>query len=413
MWFAMFSRAEPPASAAWHAWHEGDIQGARSRALTLLNGGMADEARHVIALASHVQGDHAAAVATYGTISRRYRRLAELDEPILWSHVRLGDIAAAQTFAQARGLLRSKAVREQLRLALERPLRVDSSGVIDLPFTEDAFTSLMPGVAVRLSGHSLVARLDTGGSFIHLSQRQARTLGIQYAGCGRAFAGLTTASVCYGIADLDLGTARVRNVPVHVHAEDTLPIATVGSAFGAKVDLIIGTNVFAQFLTTIDAPGRRLVLSCRRDERARHAHLARLSGRPHHVPFILLGSHLMIARGAVGGRPVNFFVDSGLAVFNHDQGQAGLLLSRAVLESWSVPDPDADRFANIPSIALGSAKRHDVTAFVVTNRMWRQFGDWSHLDVTALLSHAYFKAYTWTLDFDRQMYWLHEPDRDA
>ena len=45
-------------------------------------------------------------------------------------------------------------------------------------------------------------------------------------------------------------------------------------------------------------------------------------------------------------------------------------------------------------IALGSAERRGVTAFIVTNRMWRQFGDWSHLDVTALLSHAYFKAYT-------------------
>jgi hypothetical protein len=33
-------------------------------------------------------------------------------------------------------------------------------------------------------------------------------------------------------------------------------------------------------------------------------------------------------------------------------------------------------------------------------------GDWSGLDVTALLSHAYFKAYTWTLDFDSQSYWL-------
>ena len=233
----------------------------------MLNGaGTADEARHVIVLASHVQGDHAAAVETYHAISRRYRRLAELDEPILWSHVRLGDIAATQTFAEGRGLLRSAAVREQLRLAREQPLSVHSSEAVDIPFTDDAFTSLMPGIAVRLGGHALVARLDTGGSFVHLSQRQARALGIQYGGCGRDFAGLTTASVCYGIADLDLGTARLRNVPVHVHANHTLPVAAVGSAFGAKVDLIIGTNVLAQFLTTIDAPGQRLVLSPRRDE---------------------------------------------------------------------------------------------------------------------------------------------------
>jgi hypothetical protein len=53
-----------------------------------------------------------------------------------------------------------------------------------------------------------------------------------------------------------------------------------------------------------------------------------------------------------------------------------------------------------------------VTAFVVTDRTWRQFGDGSGLDVTALLSHAYFKQYAWTLDFDRQVYMLHAARED-
>ena len=227
---------------------------------------------------------------------------------------------------------------------------------------------------------------------------------------GEAFAGLTTASVCYGMADLDLGTARMRNVPVHVHADDTLPIETVGSAFGAKIDLIIGTNVFAQFLTTIDAPGRRLVLSPRGDVRARDAHLARLPGRPHHVPFILLGSHLMIARGALAtGLSTSSSIRDSLFTTTI-RGRPAFCCRERVLGSWSIPQPDADRFAKIPwPVALGSAKRHDMTAFVVTNRTWRQFGDWSQIDVTALLSHAYFNAYTWTLDFDAQIYWFREP----
>jgi hypothetical protein len=110
----------------------------------LTSGTAVDQARHVLALVAHVQGDHATAVTTDQTISRRYRHLSELDDPILWSHARLGDIAGAQALAEARGLLRSKAVHEQLRLAFERALIIDSHGHVEIPFTNDAFTPLMP-----------------------------------------------------------------------------------------------------------------------------------------------------------------------------------------------------------------------------------------------------------------------------
>jgi hypothetical protein len=263
----------------------------------------------------------------------------------------------------------------------------------------------MPGVAVRLNDRPLVARLDTGGSFVHVTRAQAQALGIASAGCERSFAGLVTAPVWYGVADLDLGAARLRNVPVHVHADGTLPIDTVAKAFGADVGLLIGTGVFERFLTTIDAPGGRLVLSRRGDA----AQLARWTGRAHDVPFLLLGSHIMVARGRVGERPVNFFVDSGLAVFNHEQGQAGLLLPRRTLEAWNLRAPSGHAFAAIPSpVGVGSAVRERLTAFVVSNRTWRQFGTWNGLDVTALLSHAFLKHFAWTLDFDRQVYWLRD-----
>ena len=72
--------------------------------------------------------------------------------------------------------------------------------------------------------------------------------------------------------------------------------------------------------------------------------------------------------------------------------------------------PPRDRFAPLDeAVALGSAEQRGLTAFVVADRTWRQFGDWSGIEVTALLSHAYFKHYAWTLDFDRQTHLLHEP----
>jgi hypothetical protein len=49
-----------------------------------------------------------------------------------------------------------------------------------------------------------------------------------------------------------------------------------------------------------------------------------------------------------------------------------------------------------------------MTAVAVPDRTWRAFGDWSGIRVDALLSHAFLKRYTWTIDFDRHVYLFHE-----
>jgi hypothetical protein len=395
------------AGTAWAAWRAGDFADAQARAIGAIERGVnVDEARHVLALVAHLTGRHADAVAAYGAIGERYRRLSELDEPILWSYLRLGRRADAHAFAHRRGLSRSRATRERLRMAAERPMHVEISGVVELPFTSDAFSPLMPGVDVQLQGQPLVARLDTGGSYVHVTQSQARALGIKYRGCERGFAGLVARTICYGTADLDLAGARLRNVPISVHADAAVPIAAIARAFGVDMGPIIGTNVFRQFLTTIDAPGNRLILCRRGDPAASAEHLARLSGSPDEVPFAVLGEHYMIARGRIGtDRDLSFFIDSGLAIFTTDQGQAAMLVSRGTLEAWGLPQPASGRFAEIPqSIALGSVAQNGTTAFVVPDRTWRAFGDWSGIRVDALLSHAFLKKYAWTIDFDRRVY---------
>ena len=118
-------------TSAWDAWRAGDVAGAREQSGLAIQRGESDAACHVFALTAHVAGDHAAAIAAQHAIGARYRRLSELDEPILWSHLRLGDVAAAHAFAEQRGLLRNRATKERLRLAAERPLRMEMSGVIE------------------------------------------------------------------------------------------------------------------------------------------------------------------------------------------------------------------------------------------------------------------------------------------
>lgn len=391
---------------AWDAWRAGDFTLARERAADLLvSGPAADEARHVLTLLASVLGDYDEAIATHQLIDPRYRRLRELDEPILWDHLHREDAAGALRFAERRRLVRRAVIAKRLRLALERPFAIDIEGVVDLPFTDDELTPFMPGFAARLNGRPTVARLDTGGTFVHVSSEVAAALAIDTVASEREFAALRWHTVRYGVADLELGPIRLRNAPVMVH-EDALSAGPIAAAFGVELGPIIGTNVLERFLTTVDAPGRRLLLSRRDDPDARAAHLAHLGGTQHEAPFALWGDHLMIARGHVGGvRNVNLFVDSGLVAYTTEQGQAALLASRRTLESWGVAQPDDSRLADLPGVlAIGTASRDGMTAYAVPDPTWHDFGDWGAIRVDALISWGFLRHFSWTIDFDRRLY---------
>lgn len=391
---------------AWIAWRAGDVGDARRRAEASIGRNESlDEAHHLLALAAHITGDHAAAIAAHQAIGPEYRRLSELDEPVLWSHVRSGDLAGAQAFARHRGLLRDKVVRERLRLATEKPLTVEVDGVVEIPFTDDRLTPLMPGVAARVNGYPAAARLDTGGAFMHLSAGQAAPWGIGTVACEREFAGLRFGQVCHGVADLELGPVLLRNVPVAVHRRG-LGAGPIAAAFGVRLGPVIGTNVLQQFLATVDTPAQRLILSPRADAAARSTHLARLGSDLAAVPFMMWLDHFMIARGYVGGhRDRNFFIDSGLVAVHEAQGQAAMLAPRSALAAWNVPEPEDKRFAALPgALALGSVAREGMTVCAVPDRTWRHFGDWGGIRVDALVGYGFLKRYAWTLDFDRRVY---------
>ena len=173
-------RGSADAQPAWDAWHAGDFQVAREHAAALLEAGQAvDEARHLVALVACVLGEYDEAIATHQLIDTRYRRLAELDEPVLWAFVHRDDVAGALAFAERRGIGRRGAVTQRLRLALENPLDVEIEGVVDVPFTDDALTPLMPGFSAHLNGRSTVARLDTGGSNVHMTAEAAEAYGVK------------------------------------------------------------------------------------------------------------------------------------------------------------------------------------------------------------------------------------------
>jgi hypothetical protein len=392
------------------AWAQANFAQAQ-QAAAAYRGPAEDEALALLVRASAARGDFARAIEVNGRISRRFRRYSELDEAVLVSYVWLGNIAAAQRFAERRRMTRNAAIRERLRIAAETPQSVSANGVIDLPFTDDRMSEVIPGVAATVNGAPLVARLDTGGAFIHMSRSKATQLGLGFAGCERAFAALSVGAVCHGKADLTLGGARLTNVPVAVHDDRQLQTDALARHFGVEFGVIIGTNVFRQFLATFDALGKRLVLTLRGDTSARAQHLARYPARLGETPFGVLGDHYILVPGRIGdGRAGVFFLDTGLAVGNEAQGQAAALTSRSALREIGAPRPAAGRFAELPQpLSLAGATANRLTAFEVEDRIWRDgfAANWRGIAVDLLISHGFVKRWAWTLDFDGQTLFMH------
>lgn len=273
------AEATPELHAAWRAWQAGDLALAKKLAFTLAGQAHDDVALHLLTLTAIVRGEYAEARAAYRQIGPEYERLGELDEPMLWAHIHQGDLTAAREYAERRGLLRNSVTEGRLQLVIEHPLHAELSGVAELPFTDDKLTPFMPGFAVRLNGQATVARLDTGGAFLHLTPEQARTFGIKSVVCERSFFGLIEGGICYGMAEtLEIGPVRLTNVPVAIL--DGLP----GRTNRSQVRRRAGTNYRHEYPPAFSDDNRRAKgaahsLATRRRPSARRASCAHRSGR--------------------------------------------------------------------------------------------------------------------------------------
>jgi hypothetical protein len=393
-------------ASAWAAWKDGDLQAARTRAEHLAATlPTSDEGHHILALVASVTGRYADAIAQQARIAAGYGRLSELDEPIIWAYVHLRDVEGALAFAEKRHA--PATVIKRLRLAVANPFTTQLKGVTAIPFVSDKLTPYMPGMRVTLCGEPAVVRLDTGGAFVHMSAKQATEFGVRTVAAETGFAALVSDKMSYGVApELRIGDAVLTSVPVTVHHR-AFPAAQM---LGVELGPIVGTNVLERFLTTIDGPGGRLVLSERGNAAARAEHLDLLGGKARggaEVPFALWADHFMLVAGRIAGQQTRFFVDSGLVAVTPQQGQANLLASKRMLTSWGASAEKDQVFSNVPgTLCIGDACKDGPTAMPVDDGMWRKFGDWGGAKVDALVSWGFLSRFAWTVDFDRMVYTL-------
>jgi Aspartyl protease len=401
--FGMIDRAlgkKPELGQAWDAWQDGEIVQARRLASEALAARRApDEAHHLLCVTAFVSGEYESALEHYRAISGAYRGAGELSETVIEAYVHMGKIQEALDYARGGKGVSSLTVR-RLEQHVGRPLEVKLTGVATVPFADHEWTEYLPAFDAEINGQKLIAHVDTGGSFLHMGPERAAALGIKALKGGKEKAHLNSMRVdfSHGVAErFAFGGAVLHNVPVDVL-----------STLSRESDLVIfGTNILEQFLSTMDYPKRRLLLSRRGDAIAGSVHNKMLPGESVRVPFYLWGTHMMFARGSIGERgDLNFFVDSGLMALQPDSRgvprQASFTSSKRKFKEWGIPDAEIKRgfFESVQPLGLGSLGE-DRPLFVTGAAGDTNFGG---VRIDGLISHAFLRRYVWTIDFDTREY---------
>ncbi len=282
--------------------------------------------------------------------------------------------------------------------------------VSEIPFL---MTDPLPVMTVEYNGRPVHVLFDTGADMCILDSDLADKWGIksQSSDVG-AFGGGKLGRMGYGKLDsVKVGSVVLEGVPIVI-----LPTQKFSSAFADgkyPIGGIVGTSLIRQFLATLDYEHEKFVLRERSPQR-RQTLGDELAGRIlAEVPFVLTGTHYMMARGSLDGRDgLTFFVDSGLAA------DAALSAPTQTLRlaGIAVPDKKVDprsvgggggAFASgqfpIQSLGLGSLRQQHLKGeygAMVDSTYW-QHG----FIQDGLISHRFLRKYaSWTIDFDEMKY---------
>ena len=119
--------------------------------------------------------------------------------------------------------------------------------------------------------------------------------------------------------------------------------------------------------------------------------------------------HYLLAEGSLNRKKgLTFLIDSGLAAFGQPVAEGPLV--QAAFMTWygrlkengivaKENEAQFPYFYRISSLGIGDLIQHDLCGFIKDRNAAPLLIDGIMID--GLISHAYLKNYTWTLDFDR------------
>ncbi len=399
--------SEAALTKAWSAWKNGEAPEAEKLAMQARD---LDPGRHLLMLCAFVQGKYEEALELYGEISPAYPRHGELNLPAAMSYLHLGRYEEAGRFVKENKIIYppDELHSDLIPILAEHQLKVSLNFVTTIPFAQRIESAYFPAFPCRINNAKMVVHLDTGGTFLYLGPRRAKKLGIEPLRCSQVQANTgkghrSDYQLCAGIAkSFQLGDARLENVPVFILPSFDQPLYDY---------VVFGTSVLEQFLSTVDYPNRRLILSPRNRPELRKQHLAMLPGNAVEVPFYLWSTHLMFVKGGVAEhKNLNLIIDTGLVDFRMDQRlrirQAGFIAPREHFYEWSgLPESPSAKQDFAAPCSLGPLEQKDCMITLERPRLTLA-EDFGGLRIDGLLAHAFMKHYCWTLDFERRVYIL-------
>lgn len=378
--------AAPGLDSAWNHWKAGRVLEAQAEARAV--DGAGDEARSLLMLTAYVTGRYEEALAEYERLTPECPRRPQLTPLAIQALIRLNRLEDAVRLAHKTNQPAVSIARLEARRL--KPLEVSLRKTTIAPFVAaDRLAGLMPAIAVEVNGKPVTAHLDTGGAFLAASEPMAGKLGVETAAAGTGEANAQQTALRAGMVnELRIGDAVLRNVP----------LATAASLNRTGETLIIGTNILERFLTTWDNPGKRLILSPRRDSSARKEHFGLIPPGAAEVPFFLQGDHFLFVRGGVGERKdLVFFLDTGLVTLDPQGRQPAMAIAPATAAAWGL-DAAGKKFVESPgAISLGPVSATGHSLFLLN--MGKGI-PWQGMEVAGVLAHGFLKNYAWTLDFD-------------
>ena len=318
---------------------------------------------------------------------------------------------AARLFAKAAGPVPVGPLKELAEMGRhlamfgdDPPYRIEGPDTTILQFMA---TDPLPVVKLGVNGGPpALFVVDTGGAELVLDAAFATEVGAEIAGAlNGEYAGGKRAKTGLGRVDsIHAGEMRVEQVPIH-----TLELGTIDESFGMDIRGIVGTRFLMHFLSTIDYAGGALIL--RRDvpETRRDVDHNVAQRQAAVIPFWLVDTHLMLARGSLNGRPPTLFlVDTGLADKAFLASEA-TFRAAGVAVDWSAAYEGPGGGGSITGtdvtldwLTLGEGD-HVVTRRDVAGSVHRKapsvLGDGHGFEIGGLISHAFFRSGALTLDF--------------
>ena len=257
----------------------------------------------------------------------------------------------------------------------------------------------LPRFYIQVNGKKIVVQLDTGGSELILDAEFAREIGADIYGSREAvFGGGQKSTIEYGkVKSIKLGDFKLENVPVHA--------LRIGST---SFKGIVGTNVLYRFISTIDYPGKKLVLRVK----GKGIDSKKSSGTSIKIPFWLEGDHFILAWGTANDSDsLLFIVDSGLAggafYFPVITAQKiGLKIDKNIVRSLHGGGGMFEYFpSKLDEMTLGNAKEKTLNGVVVANDGFSLHNRYEYT-IDGIISHDFLKNYAVTFDFSNMIIYL-------